>query len=130
MTLCDVNGSPPQPLSLPFQPRGLPEWGPEGIVSAAMDRALYWVQPDGSGARQLRDPGTDDSVGTLGPTLIPGGVTALEVRDARRLPVQRLTLHRERFSRLPGRSMHNCLRVAAVPRVIPKKSRRAMLTHR
>jgi Tol biopolymer transport system component len=69
----DLNGSPPQPLSLPFQPQGLPEWGPEGIVSAAIDRALYWVQPDGSGARQLRDPGTHDSVGTLAPTLIPGG---------------------------------------------------------
>jgi Tol biopolymer transport system component/tRNA A-37 threonylcarbamoyl transferase component Bud32 len=67
----DISGGPPQALPLPFQ-AGYSSWGPKGVVSVG-NGSLHWFQPDGSGVRQLRDPGPGEAGGLLFPSLIPGG---------------------------------------------------------
>jgi eukaryotic-like serine/threonine-protein kinase len=49
----DLNGSPPQPLQLPFA-AAYPSWGPAGIV-VAYDQEVHWFAADGSGVRLLKN---------------------------------------------------------------------------
>jgi Tol biopolymer transport system component len=67
----DVNGGQPQSLQLPFQ-AAYSSWGPQGIVSAG-GGVLRWLQPDGSGVRQLRAPGPKEAGFPTYPSLVPGG---------------------------------------------------------